>query len=161
MTIRFFYASFFCGFGDTGPISLDVCFLFLGTRWKIAVSSHSNLVTLSLLFSTDQTRGKATRPGVRAAAPGGKKAAPPDVVSASLRQSEEAAAAEVARLEALCETRTKQLRTTRLQLRAGLGAFDAMATLVRYLTEQVSEFSESGLRGGKTFVCSAGVWYHR
>ena len=82
----------------------------------------------------DQNRNKTTRPGTKQ--PATKKSNQPDVVSNSLTKA--SAAAEISRLEALCETRTKELNYTTMQLKAGLGAFDGMAVLVRYLTEQVS-----------------------
>lgn len=47
------------------------------------------------------------------------------------------AAEEIARLEALCETRTKQLNIARMQLKASASGFDAMTVLVKYLTEEV------------------------
>ncbi len=84
-----------------------------------------------MLFSfTDQNRNKTGKTGL--------KRDQPDVVSNSLTKAN--AAAEIARLEALCEARTKELNYTRIQLKAGVSAFDGMAVLVRYLTEQVSRF---------------------
>ncbi|XP_076446026.1 uncharacterized protein LOC143283684 isoform X2 [Babylonia areolata] len=67
-----------------------------------------------------------------------KSGQPPDVVSTSARGSR---AQEVARLESLCEARTKELNYTRMQLKAGLQAFDAMACLLNYCTTQLNAFS--------------------
>ena len=85
--------------------------------------------SMLLSFSiADQNRNKTGKTGL--------KRDQPDVVSNSLTKAN--AAAEIARLEALCEARTKELNFTRIQLKAGVSAFDGMAVLVRYLTEQVS-----------------------
>ncbi|KAK7500561.1 hypothetical protein BaRGS_00008136 [Batillaria attramentaria] len=67
-----------------------------------------------------------------------KSAHPPDVVSTSARGTR---AQEVARLESLCETRTKELNYSKMQLKAGLQAFDAMACLLNYCTNQLDAFS--------------------
>ncbi|KAL8587603.1 hypothetical protein ACOMHN_045292 [Nucella lapillus] len=67
-----------------------------------------------------------------------KSGQPPDVVSTSARGSR---AQEVARLGSLCEARTKELTFTRLQLRAGLQAFDAMACLANYCANELDAFS--------------------
>ena len=94
------------------------------------------MLDIDILFFDilDQNRNKTAKPGTKQ--PATKKSNQPDVVSNSLTKAN--AAAEISRLEALCETRTKELNYTRMQLRAGLSAFDGMAVLVRYLTEQVS-----------------------
>ena len=65
-----------------------------------------------------------------------KRANQPDLVTNSVPNAK--AVQEVARLEALCESRTKELTYAKMQLKQGLQGFDAMAALVRYLTEQVS-----------------------
>ncbi|XP_033744312.1 uncharacterized protein LOC117330198 [Pecten maximus] len=48
---------------------------------------------------------------------------------------------EVARLEALCEARTKELNFAKLQMKSNLQAFDAMAALVNYLSHDLDAFS--------------------
>ncbi|XP_021371243.1 microtubule-associated tumor suppressor 1 homolog isoform X2 [Mizuhopecten yessoensis] len=48
---------------------------------------------------------------------------------------------EIARLEALCEARTKELNFAKLQMRSNLQAFDAMAALVNYLSHDLDAFS--------------------
>lgn len=53
-----------------------------------------------------------------------------DVISLNNKQ-------EVTRLEALCETRTKELNYARLQMKSNLQAFDAMTVMVQYLSEDV------------------------
>lgn len=53
-----------------------------------------------------------------------------DVISLQNKQ-------EVTRLEALCETRTKELNYARLQMKSNLQAFDAMTVMVQYLSEDV------------------------
>lgn len=53
-----------------------------------------------------------------------------DVISLHSKQ-------EVTRLEALCETRTKELNYARLQMKSNLQAFDAMTVMVQYLSEDV------------------------
>ena len=63
-----------------------------------------------------------------------KSGHPPDVVSTSARGSR---AQEVARLESLCEARTKELNVAKMQLKAGLQAFDAVTCLLNYCTNQV------------------------
>ncbi|XP_076468284.1 uncharacterized protein LOC143299066 isoform X4 [Babylonia areolata] len=77
--------------------------------------------------------------GPRAALQGGLKSGhPPDVVSTSARGPR---AQEVARLESLCEARTKELGLARAQLRSGVQAFDAMACLLNYCTTELDAFS--------------------
>ncbi|XP_060078884.1 microtubule-associated tumor suppressor 1 homolog [Ylistrum balloti] len=48
---------------------------------------------------------------------------------------------EISRLEALCEARTKELNFAKLQMKSNLQAFDAMATLVNYLSHDLDAFS--------------------
>ncbi|XP_069129978.1 restin homolog isoform X2 [Argopecten irradians] len=48
---------------------------------------------------------------------------------------------EIARLEALCEARTKELNFAKLQMKSNLQAFDAMAALVNYLSHDLDAFS--------------------
>ncbi|KAL5012234.1 hypothetical protein ScPMuIL_010785 [Solemya velum] len=50
-------------------------------------------------------------------------------------------AVEIARLEALCEARTKELTFSKLQLRSSQQAFDAMTVLVNYLSHDLDAFS--------------------
>ena len=45
---------------------------------------------------------------------------------------------EITRLEALCEARTKELNYTKMQLKARITSFEAMTTLVKYMSEEVS-----------------------
>ncbi|KAK7096765.1 hypothetical protein V1264_003830 [Littorina saxatilis] len=67
-----------------------------------------------------------------------KSGQPPDVVSTSARGTR---AQEIARLESLCEGRTKELNYTKMQLKAGLEAFDAVTCLLNYTTNQLDAFS--------------------
>ncbi|XP_052283453.1 restin homolog isoform X2 [Dreissena polymorpha] len=55
--------------------------------------------------------------------------------------SAEIHAQEVQRLEALCETRTKQLNMVRLQLQTSNLGFEGMATTVNYLAHELKAFS--------------------
>ncbi|KAK3600508.1 hypothetical protein CHS0354_028706 [Potamilus streckersoni] len=48
---------------------------------------------------------------------------------------------EIQRLEALCESRTKQLNMVKLQLQSSNTAFDAMSVLVGYLSHNLDAFS--------------------
>ncbi|XP_065931914.1 CAP-Gly domain-containing linker protein 1 isoform X5 [Magallana gigas] len=61
-----------------------------------------------------------------------------DVISLQNKQ-------EVTRLEALCETRTKELNYARLQMKSNLQAFDAMTVMVQYLSEDLDAFSNPKL----------------
>ncbi|XP_070552227.1 microtubule-associated tumor suppressor candidate 2-like isoform X6 [Ptychodera flava] len=63
----------------------------------------------------------------------------PDLVSTSI--ASENVSKEIKRLEALCEARTKELTLMKIQFKQGLTGFDAMATLVRYMTEELDAFS--------------------
>ena len=45
--------------------------------------------------------------------------------------------ADVKRLEALCEGRTKELNMVKMNLKSGLQGFEAMTILVQYLTQKV------------------------
>ena len=65
-----------------------------------------------------------------------KRSNQPDVVTNSVSSPD--TAEEISRLEALCETRTKQLNIARMQLRTGVTGFEAMTVLVNYLTHEVS-----------------------
>ncbi|XP_038055292.1 CAP-Gly domain-containing linker protein 1-like isoform X2 [Patiria miniata] len=56
------------------------------------------------------------------------------------------AQADVKRLEALCESRTKELNLIKLNLRAGLQGFDAMSILVQYLTHKLDAFDNPHLK---------------
>ena len=44
---------------------------------------------------------------------------------------------EISRLEALCETRTKELNYAKIQLKQGAAGFQAMTVLVQYLSHEV------------------------
>ncbi|XP_061183993.1 CAP-Gly domain-containing linker protein 1-like isoform X2 [Saccostrea echinata] len=52
---------------------------------------------------------------------------------------------EVTRLEALCESRTKELNYARLQMKSNLQAFDAMTVMVQYLSQDLDAFSNPKL----------------
>lgn len=45
---------------------------------------------------------------------------------------------EIVRLEALCESRTKELNLAKFEMKSCLSGFDAMAALVNYLSHDVS-----------------------
>ncbi|XP_056010195.1 microtubule-associated tumor suppressor 1 homolog isoform X6 [Ostrea edulis] len=61
-----------------------------------------------------------------------------DVISLHTKQ-------EVTRLEALCESRTKELNYARLQMKSNLQAFDAMTVMVQYLSQDLDAFSNPKL----------------
>ncbi|KAL8596551.1 hypothetical protein ACOMHN_059392 [Nucella lapillus] len=90
-----------------------------------------------ILGTQDQSLARK-RLGGSGTGTGLKSGQPPDVVSTSARGSR---AQEVARLESLCEARTKELNYTRMQLRAGLQAFDAMTCLLNYCTTELNAFA--------------------
>ncbi|XP_033104571.1 uncharacterized protein LOC117107119 [Anneissia japonica] len=69
---------------------------------------------------------------------------PPDLLSTSI--ANETAAEEIKRLEALCESRTKELNLTKMQLKTGLAGFDAFAILLQHLTHDMDVFSCSDLK---------------
>lgn len=62
------------------------------------------------------------------------------------------AAEEISRLEALCESRTKELTFLKMQLKSSVTAFDAMSALVNYLTQEVSHLSLSLFSGFETYM---------
>lgn len=69
---------------------------------------------------------------------------PPDVVYTSIpdvRTNEE-----VKRLEALCETQTKQLDTACQQIKVNAKAFETMAVLVQFLTQECDAFAVPALK---------------
>jgi len=72
----------------------------------------------------DQNRNKTSK--------GKEKTKAPETVLAEVHQRE------VQRLEALCETRTKQLNMVKLQLQTTTLGFDGMAATVKYLAHDVS-----------------------
>lgn len=49
---------------------------------------------------------------------------------------------EIVRLEALCESRTKELNLAKIDMKSCLSGFDAMAALVNYLSHDVSYSSD-------------------
>ncbi|XP_064607687.1 uncharacterized protein LOC135472223 isoform X2 [Liolophura sinensis] len=57
------------------------------------------------------------------------------------------AAEEISRLEALCESRTKELTLLKMQLKSSVTAFDAMTALVNYLTQELDAFSCPVIKG--------------
>ena len=63
-----------------------------------------------------------------------KNAHQPDLVTNSIAPN---AAKEISRLEALCESRTKELKFLQMQLKEGVAGFDAMSVLVNYLVQEV------------------------
>ena len=96
-----------------------------------------HIVTLILFhcISTDQNRN--SKPGSVPGKPpsgglGSKRSQQPSnqLVSAAHRE-------EVTRLEALCESRTKELNYARMQFKQSVAGFEAMSVLVKYLTEEV------------------------
>ena len=89
---------------------------------------------------TDQNRNKTSKSTSASSSLKRSTSNQPDVVTNSVAPTS-GAAEEIARLEALCETRTKQLNIARMQLRASAQGFDAMTVLVRYLNEEVSLLS--------------------
>ena len=88
----------------------------------------------------DQNRNKTSKSTSASSSLKRSTSNQPDVVTNSVAPTS-GAAEEIARLEALCETRTKQLNIARMQLRASAQGFDAMTVLVRYLNEEVSLLS--------------------
>ena len=93
----------------------------------------------------------AEQGGSRLKAGGGLRSGlPPDVVSLSARGSR---AQEVARLESLCEARTKELNLANMQLKAGLQAFDAVTCLLNYCTNQVSVSNTQGTDFPIVLIC--------
>lgn len=94
--------------------------------FKIKTSRHlSNVYYSNLLIFPDQNRNKTKTKNNQKSA--NQQA---DVISLHSKQ-------EVTRLEALCETRTKELNYARLQMKSNLQAFDAMTVMVQYLSEDV------------------------
>lgn len=94
--------------------------------FKIKTSRHlSNVYYSNLLIFSDQNRNKTKTKNNQKSA--NQQA---DVISLHSKQ-------EVTRLEALCETRTKELNYARLQMKSNLQAFDAMTVMVQYLSEDV------------------------
>ncbi|XP_078682746.1 uncharacterized protein LOC144917066 isoform X3 [Branchiostoma floridae x Branchiostoma belcheri] len=85
----------------------------------------------------NETRGSRIKGPV---SPPPTKASQPDLV-ASNSVTPSKSSKEIARLEALCEARTKELNLTKMQLKEGMTGFDAMAVLVKYLTEEMDAFS--------------------
>lgn len=95
---------------------------------------RSLLVSFEKLFSRgDQNRNKTKTKNNQKSA--NQQA---DVISLHSKQ-------EVTRLEALCETRTKELNYARLQMKSNLQAFDAMTVMVQYLSEDLDAFSNPKL----------------
>ncbi|XP_066286383.1 platelet binding protein GspB-like isoform X3 [Branchiostoma lanceolatum] len=89
----------------------------------------------------NETRGSRIKGPV---SPPPTKASQPDLV-ASNSVTPSKSSKEIARLEALCEARTKELNITKMQLKEGMTGFDAMAVLVKYLTEEMDAFSHPTL----------------
>ncbi|XP_071786432.1 uncharacterized protein [Asterias amurensis] len=54
--------------------------------------------------------------------------------------------ADVKRLEALCEGRTKELNMVKMNLKSGLQGFEAMTILVQYLTQKLDAFANPYLK---------------
>lgn len=84
---------------------------------KLKISFH--------FFSLDQNRNKTKTKNNQK--PANQQS---DVISLHTKQ-------EVTRLEALCESRTKELNYARLQMKSNLQAFDAMTVMVQYLSQDV------------------------
>ncbi|XP_078602522.1 uncharacterized protein LOC144876753 isoform X12 [Branchiostoma floridae x Branchiostoma japonicum] len=89
----------------------------------------------------NETRGSRIKGPV---SPPPTKASQPDLV-ASNSVTPSKSSKEISRLEALCEARTKELNITKMQLKEGMTGFDAMAVLVKYLTEEMDAFSHPTL----------------
>ena len=98
---------------------------------------------------SDQSKSKALSPAVRSPgaaasrAGGGSKrggGAAPTAAAAAAGASAlaEQQAQEISRLEALCESRTKQLNYAKLQLKQSAAGFQAMSVLVDYMAHDVS-----------------------
>lgn len=83
-----------------------------------------------LFYVTDQNRNKTSKSKKESK----EKIKAPETVLADVHTKE------VQRLEALCESRTKQLNMIRLQLQSSNVAFDGMASVVNYLANDVSMF---------------------
>lgn len=93
---------------------------------RLKTSRHlSNVYYSNLLIFSDQNRNKTKTKNNQKSA--NQQA---DVISLHSKQ-------EVTRLEALCETRTKELNYAKLQMKSNLQAFDAMTVMVQYLSEDV------------------------
>ena len=105
----------------------------------ICAKLHKCIPDDHIFAFTDQNRNKTTtstgKPGSGTSSLSKRAANQPDIVRGSVPNAK--ALQEVSRLEALCESRTKELQYARMRLNHGLQGFDAMAVLVRYLTEQV------------------------
>ncbi|XP_077983657.1 uncharacterized protein LOC144438492 isoform X2 [Glandiceps talaboti] len=86
--------------------------------------------------SLDQSRERRTQLKVRHTP---SSVSQPDLVPTSAVS--ENVSKEIKRLEALCEARTKELTVMKMQFKNGLTGFDAMATLVQYLTQELDAFS--------------------
>lgn len=94
--------------------------------FKIKTSRHlSNVYYSNFTYFSDQNRNKTKTKNNQKSV--NQQA---DVISLNNKQ-------EVTRLEALCETRTKELNYARLQMKSNLQAFDAMTVMVQYLSEDV------------------------
>lgn len=94
--------------------------------FKIKTSRHlSNVYYSNFTYFSDQNRNKTKTKNNQKSA--NQQA---DVISLNNKQ-------EVTRLEALCETRTKELNYAKLQMKSNLQAFDAMTVMVQYLSEDV------------------------
>lgn len=94
--------------------------------FKIKTSRHlSNVYYSNFTYFSDQNRNKTKTKNNQKSA--NQQA---DFISLNNKQ-------EVTRLEALCETRTKELNYARLQMKSNLQAFDAMTVMVQYLSEDV------------------------
>ena len=118
---------------------------------RLACMSRVNLIAANctcLCFS-DQSKSKALSPAVRSPgaaasrAGGGSKrggGAAPTAAAAAAGASAlaEQQAQEISRLEALCESRTKQLNYAKLQLKQSAAGFQAMSVLVDYMAHDVS-----------------------
>ncbi len=89
-------------------------------------------MVVSFALFSDQNKNKATK---SASTTGIKRPHQPDVISSTIDNV--TAAQEVTRLEALCEARTQSLNLVKKQLRQRSQGFEAMAVLLKYLTEEV------------------------
>ncbi|ESO93687.1 hypothetical protein LOTGIDRAFT_228499 [Lottia gigantea] len=96
----------------------------------------------SVSFETDadQNRNRALNSTPTRSSGYGKSSSSqqPDIVSNSIKSNR---SQEVTRLESLCETRTKELNLVKIELKSTEKALDALACLIRYLTEELDAFS--------------------
>lgn len=108
----------------------------MGTKSPRVPGSQTTSPTKKTLTpSKDQNRNKTVRQTKNHL----KHPNQPDLVTNAIGSSR--AAEEISRLEALCESRTKELNYIKLQLKQRNTGFESMAILVKYLTQELNAFS--------------------